>query len=246
MTKIEMLPPTVIIQLNSKPKMTVRTAIYKNMKLSEVKLHVKAYPYKHLDNDCAASKRLYLFDKIRINNTRGQLIFEHKLPEVIELDNNYSVKLSDIFHDDIVVDGVDIFLERNDRPFEITELYLEYIELPATDEESPSVPFCKYFEKTPNLLNDNVGQKYYICLCENHNMSTIIPEFKYQRISKENDVYYISKYNYENDIEWILIDGEKEINKNIKKIEDYIGHKLFIKIKPTSNVEFLSEIKYFR
>ena len=75
-TQIEMLPPIVIIQLN-KPKMTARQAIFKNMKLSEVKLHVKAYPYKYLDNDCAASKRLYLFEKIRINNANAQLILEH-------------------------------------------------------------------------------------------------------------------------------------------------------------------------
>ena len=143
----------------------------------------------------------------------------------------------------MVVNGLDIFLERNDRPFEITELYLEYVE---TDEQPSSVPFYKYFEKTPSVIDDNLGQQYYISLCEKHNMSTIIPEFKYQRISKENDIYYISKYNYINDIEWIFIDEKERIDKNIQKIEDYIGHKLFMKIKLTSNVYFLSEIKYFR
>lgn len=243
-TQILMVSPLVLFQLNSKPRMCITEQLFKNIKFSEVKLHIKAYPpFKPLNNNYVPSKKLYLFDKIRIHNNRGVKIFEHNLPEVIELDDNYSVKISDIFHDDMVVEGLTIYFERNDRPFEITEFYFEYLE---TDEQPQSVPFYKNFEKTHNLQNDNSGQKYWLNMTENHNMTTKIPEFKIQRIVKENDIYYISNQSYENDIEWVLIDEKEKINENVKKIEDYVGHQIFIKIKPTSNVVFLTEGKYFR
>lgn len=242
-TQIEIPSLIDLINFNNKVGGCMRYWFNKIVKLSEIKLHVKAYPYKHLDNNCVASKRLYLFDSIRISNIKGQLILEHNLPEVIELDDNYSIKLSDIFHDDIIVEGLDISLRKNNRPFEITELYFQYIE---TDEEPPSVPFYKIFERVYNILDDNLGQEYRLILKENHNMTTKLPEFKYQRITKENDIYYISKYNYENDIEWIMLDNKEQIDKNMKKLEEYIGHDVLVKIKSTSNVLFLSEIKYFK
>lgn len=244
--QLNIVPPLDLINFNSKPRSVLRQATYKRLKLSEVKLHVKAYPYKHLDNDCVASKRLYLFDSIRINDKTGKMILEHNLPELIELNENYSIKLSDILHDDMVVNGLDITLSRNDRPFEVTELYLQYVELPVTDEKPLKIPFYKTFSKVYNVIPNEYGQEYHLYLCENYNLSNSLPEFKYQRITEENGIYCISNYNYENDIDWILIDNKEEINKNIKKLEEYIGHELLVKIKPTSNVLLLSEIKYNR
>lgn len=238
--QIEMMRPLDIIAMNNKPRGSSRHYLRGHFKLSEVRLHVKAYPYKYLDSDCVASKRLYLFDSIKIRDAKGTIILNHELPEVIELDENYSIKISTILHDDMVVDGLDITLTKNNRPFEITELYIQYVE---TDEELTKNPFHKIFHRLYNVIPDELGQKYQICM-KNYNILQTHPEFKFYRIIKENDIYYITKYNYENDIEWILVDDKEEINKNIKKLEEYTGHKLLIKIKPTSNVLLLAEDKY--
>jgi hypothetical protein len=237
--KVSTFEPNLIMSF-SKPKITVVHTIHKNLKLSDVKLHVKAYPYKHLDNDCVASKRLYLFEKIYITNSRGSRILEHNLPEVIDLDDDYSIKLSDILHDDMIVEGLNIYLTRNDRPFEITELYFQYKE---TDEEITKGGFSKIFDKSYNNIPN--GQEYSLYMGENKNFSNKQCEFNIQRIIKENDIYYISKCNYLNDIEWILVDDKVEIKENIQPLEKYIGHNLLVKIKSTSNVMFLYEIKRF-
>lgn len=236
--KVSTFEPNLIIAL-SKPNVTVRHIINKHLKLSDIKLHVKAYPYKHLDSDCVASKRLYLFEYIYITNLKGSRILDHKLPEVINLDDDYSIKLSDILHDDMIIEGFDVQLKRNDRPFEITELYFQYKE---TDEEITKNGFSKLFDKAYNIIPD--GQEYRLYMGENQNISTKQPDFKIQRITKENDIYYISKYDYLNDIEWITVDNKEE--KNIQLLENYIGHDVLVKIKPTSNVMFLCEIKCFK
>lgn len=227
-TKIFMPDYDHIVYVN-KPNITIRVNLPKRVRLSETKLHIKASPLKKfLDEDCSV-KRLYMFKEIDITTRTGIHLTNNKLPEILELDDEYSIKFSDIAGYDNIFENLDIELIRNNLPFDISQLWFEYLET----QEEPTETRYYAFESIHDPKNNPESNSYNFYFKRDN-----IKEIKIYKLFNYKDTYYLDKEytpnDYLNDVEHIIIKDENNVitNKKLfKPIEEYKGHDIIIVFK---------------
>lgn len=227
----------------SKPEYSIRMVLPGKVKLSEAKLHIKASPLKSFIGDVVSIKRLYMFKNIRIYNYKGIYVTNNKLPAILELDDDYSIKFSDIAGYDDVFENIDITLTRNDLPFEIYELWIEYNET----EEEPSKIIHNGYDLLYDPNDDKTNSyKFYF---END----INSDIKIYNLFTHKDIYYVDKKyipnDYLKDVEYILVDNLEPITnrESFKPIEEYKGHNVvyFFKYNALQPILYIRVIQKF-
>lgn len=208
------------------------------VKLSEIKLHVKAMPLNEFLYEDLFIKRLVFFKEITATTINGLYVLKHNVPSILELDDDYSIKLSDIAGYDGVYENLRIDLMRNDLSFEFSEIWFEFTH---TDEEiSPK----RYF--TDSLYEESEDKTYVFYLKfnetqkehEKHNI-------KINQLFKYKGIYYLDKEakpnDYLKDVDYILIDDVEKITdkKLFKPIEEYTGHKVELIYKKNKRTPIL-------
>ena len=200
---------------------SIRLSIPTKIKLSEAKLHIKASPLKSFLGDVVSTKRLYMFERIEMNTFKGNWITKNTLPSILELDNDYSIKFSDIAGYDEIIENITIELRRNQLQFEITELWIEYVET----KNEPTKLKCSSYDSIiePKSFNNTNNYKFYF----KNNMNS---DIKIYKLFNYNDIYYLDKDYVANDylknVECIIVDGVEVIKDKelFKPIEEYKGH----------------------
>lgn len=208
------------------------------VKLSEIKLHVKAMPLQEFLYEDLFIKRLSFLKEITAITVNGRYVLKHSVPSILELDDDYSIKLSEIAGYDGVFENMTISLTKNDLPFEISEIWFEFT---RTNEELSTE---RYF--TNSLYEEDEDKTYFFYFKlneeqkehEKHNI-------KIKQLFKYKGIYYLDKEaepnDYLKDVDYILIDNVEKITdkKLFKPIEEYAGHKVELIYKKNKRTPIL-------